>query len=483
MESRFKGGAIIIALLLVLAIVSLSTKFYGITDMGDYVGVAKYFAGDFQAKIRPSHSVSFGLFHSPLVGLTDNLFLFKLVNLLWLFLIIYSLYFISGRNKRTLLLFVLSPIVWYIAPFLGPIQLASLLFLWGFYFLKKFEKTEKKFFLLISGMLVGLSAIFWNSALFLIVLMIAIFFYNKRVSELVLYILSLLIGFLPLLITDWIFYNLPFYSFIKFLSATSSFPLIGGIYSQNMAATIPIYISVLLFLPIYLFNLTKQKFFMSHKRAVVFLLLGYVLVLLNPQPRYLFFLWPLMILYLEKTLDEKQFRRQSVIFGVISLIVITPYLIQINRGITTTEFGEMIAFPGRIHILNQTPAEALEENLVAISKKYPNEAIVVGNGYDDYEPLALAYWRNEVKEFVSVQDYVYLRDNKTEIWSKEFMPSTKLNERRQIWIGGGVNKNSRDETDYGNIQIGIGVGEPLKLEGFEFVEKYGTLYVSERMKP
>ncbi|MBS3076660.1 hypothetical protein J4233_00120 [Candidatus Pacearchaeota archaeon] len=63
------------------------------------------------------------------------------------------------------------------------------------------------------------------------------------------------------------------------------------------------------------------------------------------------------------------------------------------------------------------------------------------------------------------------------------MPSTKLNERRQIWIGGGVNKNSRDETDYGNIQIGIGVGEPLKLEGFEFVEKYGTLYVSERMKP
>jgi hypothetical protein len=482
MEFKPKKCAVIFVLFLLLTIITLSTKFYGITDLGDYVGVAKYFAGDYSAKIRPSHSISFGLVNSPLVNLTSNLFLFKVVNLIWLFLIIYSVYFISDRNKRTLLLFILSPIVWYIAPFLGPIQLASLLFLWGFYFIRKFEKTEKVLPLLISGTLMGLAAIFWNTALFLIFLMAAIFFYNKKVHRLILFILALVVGFLPLLITDWMFYGVPFYSFVKFGFATLSFPLIGGIYSNGTSLDVLMYIAVLIFLPLYLFNIVGGRFFKENKKVVIFLILGYLFVLGNPQPRYLFFLWPILILYLEKTLDDKQFRRQNIIFAIVSLIVVMPYIIQIPYGLATPELSTMITLPGEIRIMDNTQEEILLENLDVIVTKYPNEVIVVGNGYDDYEPLARAYWGDEIKELVSIQDYVYWRDNRTEVWSKVFMPSTKLNERRQVWMGGGVNKKSRDETDYEKIWVGIGVGEPLKLEGFEFVEKYGPLYVSEKTK-
>ena len=54
-----------------------------------------------------------------------------------------SIYYISGKDRKTLLLIVTAPIFWYMAPFINPIQIASLFFLWGYYFISKYDKKEK----------------------------------------------------------------------------------------------------------------------------------------------------------------------------------------------------------------------------------------------------------------------------------------------------------------------------------------------------
>ena len=130
------------AILLLLACfmlisITLLTHFYGNTDVYDYSDVSKLFAGKYSADIRTSHSYLYGLIHAPYLILFNNYFIFKITSLISLFLIIYSIYVISNKSKKALWLILLSPIVWYMAPWISPIQLASLFFLWAYYFIKQ----------------------------------------------------------------------------------------------------------------------------------------------------------------------------------------------------------------------------------------------------------------------------------------------------------------------------------------------------------
>src|SRR3989344_1879281 len=113
-------------LILVLVLITFLTKYYGSTDLGDYSDTAKYFAGVYAADIRSSHSYLYGFIHAPLVGLLGNFFAFKITSLIFLLGIVYSVYQITGKDKRALILILTSPIVWYLAPWINPIQLASL---------------------------------------------------------------------------------------------------------------------------------------------------------------------------------------------------------------------------------------------------------------------------------------------------------------------------------------------------------------------
>jgi len=158
--------ALVIVVSLLLILITLFSNFYGSTDVFDYSDVAKFFAGDYDAKIRTSHSYLYGFIHAPFIGLFDSYLAFKITSLISLFLIVYSVYWISGKDKRALWLMLLSPIVWYMAPWVSPIQLASLLFLWGYYWIKKYEKNAKVGELFYSGLLIGLAWAFWDAVLF-----------------------------------------------------------------------------------------------------------------------------------------------------------------------------------------------------------------------------------------------------------------------------------------------------------------------------
>ncbi|MBD3252465.1 hypothetical protein GF386_01920, partial [Candidatus Pacearchaeota archaeon] len=141
---------------MILIIVTFATNFYGNVDIADYSNVAKFFAGEYKAKIRSSHSYLYGFIQSPFVFLFKSYIFFKISNLIILALIIYSVYKITN-NKKALWLMLLSPIVWYMAPFISPIQLASLFLLWSWFFIKKYDSNQRLKYLFISGILLGLS--------------------------------------------------------------------------------------------------------------------------------------------------------------------------------------------------------------------------------------------------------------------------------------------------------------------------------------
>ena len=171
----------------ILILITLSTHYYGSIDNGDYSDSAKYIAGDYSAKTRISHSFLYGIIHSPFVLIFQNFLIFKITSLIILFLIIYSVYIISKKDKKAFLLAFFSPIIWYMAPYINPIQLAGLLFLWAYYFIEKYNRENKLKPLIFSGILMGLSISFWNTAIYFTILLLVVFLFNKKFSHVILF--------------------------------------------------------------------------------------------------------------------------------------------------------------------------------------------------------------------------------------------------------------------------------------------------------
>lgn len=477
-----KYKKIFFALLVSLVILSFLTRYYGSIDSDEYLGVAKFFAKEYNAKIRVSHSIAYGLIHAPLIKIFPDILIMKLTSLIWLILIIFSLYYISNKNKKTIFLFILSPIIWYIAPWINPIQLASLLFLWAFFFINKYEKNEKIKYLFYSGIFIGFSWIFWNTVLFILFFFIICFFYNKNINHLFVFIISVFAGLSPLLLLDQIFYGSPFYSITKHFIANIVVFFYGSIYPavDYLKGRICNYISFLLLMPVFFYTLFNKKFFSVGKRQIIFLVLSFLFFLTNPQLRYILFLWPILTLYLSKSLNEKQFKTQLIIFSIISFLVIIPYIIQIKYSTNAVDLTTAISNFGSWSISSINQDKLILEGLKEIVEAYPNSVFVIGNAPDDYAYLANIYSGNGVKEFVSIQDYELYLNNESVLFEKKIILRPKIRDRREIWIGGGMNKNMNDDTDYGSIKLALGLNEPIKLDNFKLVKKYGLLYLSEK---
>ena len=473
---------IIIITILLLLLLTLSTEYYGHIDIGDYSDVAKFFSGDLQAKLRTSHSVLYGLMHAPFVKLTSSFLFMKLSSVLWLSLIIISVYYISKKNKKTLLLITTAPIIWYMAPWINPIQLSSLLFLWAYYFIKKFEEDENWRYLAYSGLLAGLSSIFWESALYFAVILVLIFLYNKKTHNFLLFFIAIFIGMLPKLITDYILFGSPFYSILKHIFAEVAFVFFSGIYGQTVyyASFIYSFFTIILILPFFSYLLFTKNFFSENKKTAIFLVFIFILILINAQIRALLMIVPIIILILGEILTEKQYRIQIVVFLILTLLVINPYIIQAKYETNGKEFESFLVNLPNLELSSTSYNSILQEDLNAITTEFPNQTFIVGNSPDDYQTLAHVYWGEDIEEFVSIQDYQLFLKNKTTIAEKTICSSSKTWNRRDICITISLEKTFNDQTDYEDIEYAISLDENLDLDNFKLAKTYKILSVFEK---
>ncbi len=473
---------IVLILFIFLVLLSLITNYYGHLDVFDYANVAKYFSNNYQAGLRTSHSLTYGILHAPLLNFFNNFLVMKLTGLFFYVLIMISLYYISNKDKKILLLFIFSPIIWYMGPWINPLKLTSLLFLWGFYFMSLFDSSNKKTHLFLSGIFIGLSAILWNTVFYIFVLFIIVFLFNKKLSDFIFFLFSFFIGLFPLFISDILIYNLPFYTILKSVSAFFITLLQGSIYSNENLFTNSFinYLSFILILPLFIFNLFKPDVFKKNKKQIIFLLITILFTLSNPQIRYILFFWPLILITLTPTLSEKQYKTQIILFSIIALFVIFPYLIQINYSTNAIDFNNLILNINNISISNQISEDLILQDLKSISHEFPNQSFIIGNNPDDYSILGFIYWGKEINEFISIQDYEMFLKNNSVLFEKSISSNPKIKERRQIVITGKMQKPDNDNTDYSKLNYGIGLNEPIDLSGFKLIKKYNLLYISEK---
>tara|TARA_Y100000034_G_scaffold136064_2_gene210571 strand:- start:1226 stop:2674 length:1449 start_codon:yes stop_codon:yes gene_type:complete len=471
---------LISAVFLFMIILTLLTQFEGTTDIKDYANVAKFFSGDLSSKIRTSHSYLFGFLHSPFIFLTKNFISLKLTSLIFLFLIVLSVYYISGKDKKALWLMLLSPIVWYMAPWISPIQLSSLLFLWAFYFIRKFDENEKISNLFYSGILIGLGWALWGSILFFGILLGISFLYNKKIYHSIYFLIFVFIGLLPRMILDQFLFGFPLYTIIRHIIAVISFSLLGGFYNQGSDFALVNIILMIIFIPVYSYILFTKKNFKKNIKTNIFIILSFLLIIANPQIRLTLIIIPILITSLTKYLDKKKFAFQIALFLIISLFVINPYLIQIKYETNATDFGSLIQNFPNIQI-NEFTNKIILQDLNEISTKYPNQTFVVGNTRDEYANLAFLYWGGKINEFVSIQDYQLYLNNEITLQEQSFCTNSKISNRRDFCFSALLRKSFNDKTNYSSIRYAISSEEILNLEGFEFIEKYQHLSLFKKL--
>lgn len=482
---KLKEERIAIFVLVFLALISLATHYSGSTDTGDYADSAKYFAGKYSADVRNSHSYLFGYLHYPFIKFFDSFIIFKITSILFLILIIVSVYHMTNSRKAFWLM-CLSPAVWYMAPWINPIQLASLILLWAFYFVSLYEQDKGIKNLIYSGILIGLGIGIWNTMLFMGIIFGLVFLIDKKLVNSIYFSLSVLIGLIPLFWIDWTLFGFPFYTLIKTTMSNFIATLFGGIYgAESGSFGIKIFRIFLIFLciPLYFWTLYNKRYFQENKKSLIFVSLTLILIISNAQLRYIIALIPIMVILTSEFIDEKQFKRQIILSLIISLVFIIPYIFQIGFSLSNDPFGvdvQNVATLNGIGIYTGFADNGLVDSINEITKTVPNQTFLVGNAPDDYQMLAHFYWGNKVKEFVSIQDYDLWKNNQSTIFEKSFSPSPRIEERRQIFFVGGI-KKSADDTDFADIQYAIGIDGPIEADEFELLQRFDRLYLSKKI--
>ncbi len=478
-----RNSVLIITAIILIAIISIIAIPYDlldVTDVKDFSDSAKFFAGEYKAKLRTSHSILYGLLLSPYVKIAKSFFLLKFFSVIWLSLLILSVYYISNKNRRTLLLFIASPLVWLMAPWLSPLPLVALLFLWAYYFIKQFNKKEEKKYIVYAGLLIGLAAALWDTALYISFIFLLAFLYDKKFYFSLIFIISVIVGLAPKLIVDQIFFGVVLYSTLKHLAAVFAFALYGGIYNQSYSIGIAHLLITILFVPFFIYLFYKKKNFKGYKKPVIFITLTILFILTNPQIRLLITIMPIIIILLGETLDKKQFKVQLIIFIMLSSLVVFPYGAQIKYDTNGKYFTSLILSLPNLEFY-EPKAKFIQQDLDEIAKEYPNQVFVVGNTNDNYNELAHFYWGDGIKEFISLEDYKLFLNNETIIRSERIGSNASSDFRREIWFEIGIGKNRNDGTDYKSIRYAIASEKNLELDNFKLIKNYRELYLFEKI--
>ncbi|MBS3072820.1 hypothetical protein J4477_03245 [Candidatus Pacearchaeota archaeon] len=483
---KFDKKFILIALIGFLLVVTLFTKYYGSTDLSDYSDTARYFAGDYSADIRSSHSYLYGyLVHFFLIF--DSYFIFKIFSIILIALIVISVYFISGKEKNAFWLIAFAPTVWYMAPWINPIQISSLFLLWSWYFIEKYSHDDKIKNLAFAGIFLGLSFAFWDTILFFGSFLIIWFMFDKKLSHLFFLLFFILIGLLPRLILDYSLFGFPFFSILKSFFGTLSNAFLfgrGSSYTSGIWTNFITFFLIFISIPFLFWRSYKKDSFFDNKKTLGFLSVCLILIFINPQIRYTLAIIPIIIVLISRNLNEIQFKKQLTTFILISFIFIIPTILQIFFSFNQTNYADITSVlteKNSYTLTNSFEPDLIKTDLNQITKDYPSEELYLVLGIPDYyQKLAHIYWGDKIKEFVSIQDYSMYYLNLTDIFSKKLIFLPKINERRYIWIGGGIGKNPNDLTNYSEIDYALSFKEENLTDvpkGFEKIKDYSILSV------
>jgi len=204
------------------------------------------------------------------------------------------------------------------------------------------------------------------------------------------------------------------------------------------------------------YRLVKEDF--ATKKTEIFLIgLSMLLIIMNPQIRYLLGIAPLAIVILGKKIKSD---REMIISAVISLVFIL-----------------LIIYP----YYGATYESKLKNDIAEIAKDFPEQTFLAGSSEnsDLYMNLGMAYWGSNIKEILSWQDFDLWRKNETNFQHYRIESNAKVNEIRKLWIEVGLSRT--DNRTFEDVKYLINDKNTTELKNFKLIKSYSALSVFENV--
>jgi len=454
-ESKWMTGAIVVAIINLLIIIPIFTKKIFFADTTDYLGVARYFYGDLTSIIRNTHSWDYGLFLSFFLQIWNSMIMLRIINIIWILLTGYLLYKMYPK-KSVLLLWFLSPIVWFMAPYVHPLPAATFFITCAYYFIKKYETSTKKAHIITSGICIGAATVFWDGMIVLSAIFMLAFLTNKKVYEALYFLGGFGAAFSIKLLTDWVLFAFPLFSTFRQMGSGFLFVLRKASFDDAVHFNGLNYLLILIAISPLLITLYRSCKEHKQESAYIFLLLAFFIF--NNQLRYSIIIAPIALLLIAKQANTKEL----LIHTIVSVLVIS-YLIA--------------------PAFTYTQDEELREELEQIGKDFPNEIFLVGSGSkelrDDYLRFSSLYFGDDIKELVSWEDYDLAQRNETIFYDVLLeTDSQKINNLRNIRVTLGTSRVST--RTYEEVEYLITREKETTAEGFELIKEYEILNVFKK---
>ena len=433
-------------------------------DVEQYVGVAKEFAGIGNTRIHNPHSFVYSILISPFLKLFPYLITIKIINLIWLILIGLLLY-ISTKKIKTLLIWIFSPIVWYMAGWISPILPVAFLITWSYLLFKKWERTNRIFPFILSAIFLGVSSMLWDGIIFINLLFILIFFFNKELKKTFFYLLIYSIIFSLRFIIDYIIFKFPFYSIVRFFGAWVVILLgLNKIIKAGICLEwiwLPIIISPLLFM---VYKVDYKKYL----KEILFLIISLFIFSPMAETRYLLVLAPISILLLNTVLKNKDLILIHVLVSI--FIVILIFFMGLPFDYETPFFFSETSENQRF----------IKNDLKKIDKDFAGEGIIAGGEKDSglAAIFSVFYWGKNIPEFIWADEYYLSTRNQTVFTDYIFESKTKIKESRKLKIHASLERP--DQRDLSYVRYMITKKNERTPESFKLIKCYTLLCVYKK---
>ncbi len=373
---------IIYIILFALAILLFNIFSYrtGFVDSAEYINVAKSLAGLMNTNVFIMHSIVYSLFLAIFLKIFPYLLTLKLLNASWLVLDAILLYKITSNNNA-LLIWIFSPIVYYSSTWVNQFMPISFLFLLSYYYLKKYEADNKIFHLAISALSLGLIISIRAQMIIILSIFLLIFLYNKPLKTTIYYILFTIPTASILLLVDYYYFNMPFYTSLSFVGSVLLDQTRKSFFGYPEWMLFPFIISPLTFL-LYKLN------FKQYKREIIFLIL-FVATMFVIQLRFFLAVAPFVAYLLSSIMTKKQLITNTLISIVLISVITYPYFLQ------------------------DTEEQRVIQDLNAIKAEInPAVAVVTNGGAYSFPALPTSYWNEPGPRYIWSRDLeLYLKGN------------------------------------------------------------------------
>ncbi len=418
------------------------------SDVPQYLAVGKEFSDISHAKVRNTPGWLYGWLIGKVLDIYPSLMLVKTLNLIWYLLTLLVLYLIV-RRVEVLFLYIISPLVWYLAPWINPLPLVSLLFLIVYYLFLK----DNIISYLIGGLILGLATSIWWPAFYFSVFFFLSFLYDKKFLNVILVLISFLISFSIRIIFDWYYFSMPFFSTLRGFGSNLSFLVgdaPGGLPEHNILK----YLLVLIIMSPLLYRLVFVNWIKERKTGI-FLILCLILFLFNFQLRFFLTITPIIVLLIGLKINRKE-----LIGGLVVSIIIVSFL-------TSGYFSSR--------------DKLIKKDLELLEKDLPDERFIVGyEGGSEEEAAYLdtIYWGDKIKEFIRYSEYKLWLKKDNLFREYKFESKSRINDLRKLELN--LKYLVNGDNNFKDVRYWILIKDGSVDKDFEFFKEYKILKVFKK---